>query len=272
MKEYSRGCSSARASSSSPSRAGGRAEGRTPKKKKKVYAFESPPVNRDDTPGPGEYDCDSHSLGKRVLKSHNKHISQGHGCFMTNLDDDRSAPSLTGDGDPTAYSDYHLERASLGACSQQISNRQVRQGRIGFGSRVARCVDASFEDNSEAAKLRGPGAYNSEHLYSCGSMHGAATQSGTTAFTNKAPLCGYVRKIDTPGVGDYRPERIETCSDSKLGSSSFAGTTARCSTDPASSGVGPGPESYELDQHTISRLLDKSNSLLPPFGVSSRRI
>ena len=32
---------------------------------------------------------------------------------------------------------------------------------------------------------------------------------GTTAFTNKAPLLGYMRKIDTPGGGEYDPKRMD---------------------------------------------------------------
>lgn len=191
---------------------------------------------------------------------------------MTTLNDDRSAPMMTEDGDPTAYSDYHLDKASMGSCSHQMSNRHVREGRIGFGSRVARCVDASFEDNSAEAKTRGPGSYNFDHLYSCGVQRGS-TQSGTTAFTNKAPLCGYVRKSDTPGVGEYRPGRVERTSDSKLGSSAFADSTARCASGLLAGAIGPGPETYEQDHKSLSYILENQhNPRLPPFGVSSRRI
>jgi len=261
LKEYSRGKSSARGD--------GAARGSRSPAKPKTYAFNSPAVRRDETPAPGDYETDTHTLAVRALKTHNKAISSGRGTFMTKLNDDRSAPSLTEDGDPGAYSDYHLEKASLGACNSHISNKSVREGQIGFNSRVARCVDASFDDRSGA---RGPGHYDFHHMYGCGVSLKSPSKSGTSAFTNKAPLLGYLREIHTPGSGDYRPEPIERSSDSKLGSSAFAGNTARCAASLEST-CGPGPETYEQDHRSLTRQLhDRLNPNLPPFGVSSRRI
>lgn len=187
---------------------------------------------------------------------------------MTTLNDNRSARSLTEDGDPTLYSDYYLEKASLGACSRS-PNKSVREGKIGFNSQVARCVDAAFEDRSP---MRGPGTYDFHHLYGCGIMRDAR-QSGTTAFNNKSPLLGYIRQIDTPGVGEYEPEMVEGNGGfSNQGSSSFAGNTARCAEAIASAGTA-GPETYEQDHHSIARILEtKRNPNLPPFDVSSRRL
>lgn len=280
MREYSRGNSSARASNpargcssaraSSPARGCTSARGGSPAKKdpSKSWAFNSTNTRRDHSPAPGDYNTDAHTLAVLALKSHNKSIARGKGSFMTNLHDDRSSPSLTSEGDPTAYSDYHLEKASLGACSRQSSNSKVREGQIGFNSKVARCVDASFDDRTP---LRGPGSYNYHHLYGC-AMDPGATKSGTTAFTNTAPLCGYVRKIDTPGAGDYRPEPAEGNSYSKLGTSAFAGNSARCASQIATAGQ-VGPESYDQDHHSITRMLaSKRNPRLPPFNASGARL
>lgn len=258
MKELSKGTSAARSGNSGSSPA------------TKVYAFNSQSSQRySDTPAPGDYETDNHSLAVRALKTHNKAIAQGKGNFMTKMNDDRSAQSMTEDSDPTLYSDYYLDKASLGACSRS-ANKSVREGRIGFNSQVPRCVDAGFEDRSP---LRGPGTYDFHHLYGCGIMHGAR-QDSTTAFSNKAPLLGYIRQVDTPGVGDYGLEELHarTGSFSNQGWSSFAGNSARCADHIQTAGTA-GPESYDQDHKSIVRMLEaKQNLRLPPFAVSSRRL
>lgn len=244
----------------------------------KVYAFNMPAINRDaDSPAPGHYDTHAHSLASRALKTHNKMISSGKGTFMTRLDDDRSAPNMTYAAvDPTAYSDYYLDKDSVGACSKSSSNAQVRDGKIGFNSNVARCVDSTLTLGEKSDK-RGPGTYNFDHLYNCGASDKPMSErkSGTTAFTSTAPLLGYVRTIDTPGSGDYHPEKMSYRGNSysKLGGSAFVGNTARCAEVIQSSSGNLGPETYDQDHASLTRQLEaKHNPRLPPFATSQRRL
>ena len=194
---------------------------------------------------------------------------------MSQGDADRSAPTLTEDGvpDPGFYSDYFLEKVSTG--SQVSANKKIRDSALGFNSDVARCVDSGFEDRSG---LRGPGAYDFYHLYGTAVDGGRAkdtTTRGTTAFTKSAPRCGYVRKMETPGAGNYEPinpRLARGSTQSKLGSSAFAGNTARCAAELMSEGSA-GPETYDLSQMTMSNsLAARANPRSPPFGGSSRRI
>ena len=180
--------------------------------------------------GPGTYEIDSQSLAERSLNSHNKSVKLGKGTFLTSLADDRSAKSLTEDGDPTLYSDYHLKKASLG--TETSVNRRVREGKIAFNSNSARCGSSDY---GEQTPMRGPGTYDHSHLYRTGVVKSAA-RAGTTAFTNKAPLLGYIRKNDTPGAGAYNPQRLDGgmgFSYSKLGSCSFAGNSCLLYTSPS---------------------------------------
>ena len=200
--------------------------------------------------------------------SYNKSITTGKGTFLTNLTNDRSAPNFGANGDPTLYADYHLQKASLG--NQKSVNRRVRDGKIAFNSNSARCSHAGFEDNSP---FRGPGTYSYAHLYSTAAEK--SPTKGTNAFTNRTPLLGYIRKIDTPGAGEYDPQRLDGAmgfSYSALGSCSFAGNTARCAEGFTPAGSA-GPETYQQDQHSISRMVAaKKNPRAPPFGSSSRRL
>jgi hypothetical protein len=236
------------------------------------FAFDQPArSNESDTPGPGHYDLQSHDLTRRALVTANKTISQGKGTFMSSADADRSAPKLLFQHgvDPTAYSDYYLINASTG--SQTSANKKVREGGIGFNSNVARCVDAAFEDRSGA---RGPGTYDYSHMYATSQNSGRARAGrGTTAFTSKVPLCGHVRKIDTPGAGEYSPELVKErgFSYSKAGSSAFAGNTARCASSIMPDGTA-GPETYDLSGSSITAMASKKNPKSPPFGTSSRRL
>ena len=235
------------------------------------FSFSQPPKSREsDTPGPGSYDLDQRSLSVRALASHNKTISKGKGTFMTSGSNDRSAPRMTMETpDPAHYSDYHLEKASLG--SAKSANKHVRDGKIAFDSNGPRCGDSSFEDRSP---LRGPGHYDYSHLYES-SVSKANKNKGTTAFTNKAPLLGYMRKIDTPGVGEYDPKRMDHGngnSYSKVGTSAFAGNTARCAEAAASAGTA-GPETYDLEGSSLSRRAAAMvNPRAPPFGSGGARI
>ena len=230
----------------------------------------------DETPAPGHYDTGilaAYSLNARACMTGNKYIKEGKGSFMTSLHDDRSAPNMTEvTVDPTHYSDYYLQKESVGACSKASPNVLIRDGKLGFSSNIPRCVDAQFEDRSP---LRGPGTYDYYKLYGCGVTIGAAASNkGTTAFTNAAPLLGYIRNTDTPGAGEYDVKKKEAkeYTYSNKGSSAFAGTTARCGGGiPTCSAVGP--EKYVLDHHSIERRLEaEKNPRLPPFGSSSRRL
>ena len=172
--------------------------------------------------------------------------------------------------DPTHYSDYHLEKASLG--SAKSANKYVREGKIAFDSNGPRCGDSSFEDRSP---LRGPGHYDYSHIYES-SVSKTNKNKGTTAFTNKAPLLGYMRKIDTPGVGEYDPKRMDHGtgnSYSNVGTSAFAGNTARCAEAGAAPAGTAGPETYDLEGSSLSRRAAAMvNPRAPPFGTGGRRI
>ena len=188
---------------------------------------------------------------------------------MSKLNDDRSAPSFTEEGDPTAYSDYALDKASMTASSRQTWNRRVQSGSIGFNTNVARCVGTGFEESTPP-----PGSYDFHHLYGCGeTVQKASTGSGTASFTSQAPLRGYIRKIDTPEPGAYDPELLSGGTLSKLGSSAFAGNLARCASLVDDTPATLGPTTYQVDNHSIERKVStRSNSLLPPFDSSSRRL
>merc|ERR1712167_567199 len=116
------------------------------------------------------------------------------------------APMLLFQGvDPGTYSDYYLEQDSTG--NHRTTNKRVKEGRLAFNGDGPRCVNACFEDMSGE---RGPGTYDYYHMYGTGAPagpggRGVVAHKGTNAFTNKVPLCGYIRKIDTPGVGAYSP-------------------------------------------------------------------
>lgn len=263
MKELSKGSSPAR--NGSPASKGGAT--RSSGSGSKQYAFNTKAIDRsNETPAPGAYDTDAHSLAGQLRKTHNKMIAQGRGTFMSKLNEDRSAQSLTEDGDPTLYSDYHLEKMSLGKI--HTYNKLVSAGTIPFGTNTGR-TDADFEDRSP---LRGPGSYDYHHLYGCGVMHGVGGK-GTTAFTNSAPLLGFHRNIETPGAGAYEPKTIHGNGGfSNQGTSSFTGNTARCAEHITSAGTA-GPETYDLDHQSIARaIVAKINPRLPPFDVSSRRL
>ena len=207
----------------------------------------------------------------------NKPIGAGKGSFMSYGDSDRSAKSLTEDGDPTLYSDYYLINASTS--TQKSRNTRVQNGKISFMSDMPRCDDPAFEDRSGA---RGPGTYD----FHCSNLAAwekgvsgrkATRTTGTTAFTNKAPLLGYIRKIDTPDAGEYDPEKIayRGCSYSKAGSCSFVGNTPRCASDIVARDAvtGAGPESYDLSGRSITAMIAaKKNPRSPPFGSSSKRL
>ena len=105
-----------------------------------------------ETPAPGHYDTGilaAYSLNARACMTGNKYIKEGKGSFMTSLHDDRSAPNMTEvTVDPTHYSDYYLQKESVGACSKASPNVLIRDGKLGFSSNIPRCVDAQFEDRS----------------------------------------------------------------------------------------------------------------------------
>ena len=257
--------SPARNISPAPTRRGAQSAA-SPKSAHSKFAFNQSVQRQDETPGPGSYEIDTQSLAVRALASHNKSITAGKGSFMTSMHDDRSAPRLTEDGDPTLYSDYYLQRLSVG--SHQSSNRRVREGRVAFNSDDSRCGHASFEDRSG---LRGPGSYDYSHLYETSVDSSAAKAgSGTTAFTSKAPLLGYIRKIDTPGAGEYDPRRdAGKASESAQGSAAFAGSTARCA-EPLGTPGTAGPGTYDQGQHSIARSFatKRAPCRAPPFGSS----
>ena len=235
--------------------------------KRKVYAYDSPArdSSRSPRPAPGAYEVNQHTMAVRSRKSHNKLVSQGMGNFMSKLNEDRSAPRFGEEGDPTAYSEYALEKASISATSRQTLNRRVQSGSIGFNTSAARCATTGCEE-----PLRGPGSYDFHHLYGCGeTVRKATSASGSASFTSQSPLRGYIRKNDTPEGGAYDPERLKAGSVSKLGLSAFAGKTARCVSviDETLD-----PTTYNVDHYSIQRELTNANKLLPPFNSSSRRL
>ena len=119
----------------------------------------------NETPAPGHYDTDTHSLAVRSLVSHNKNESAGKGTFMRG-DNRESKTSFTEETvDPGHYADYHLEVSSMCGRSLQSLNRCVSEGKIPFGSHVRR------DDAAEITTTKcnaGPGDYDFHHLYGCG--------------------------------------------------------------------------------------------------------
>ena len=230
----------------------------------------SPPRRANDSPAPGHYDTDSHSLAVRSLVSHNKNESVGKGTFMRG-DNRESKTSFTEEFvDPGHYADYHLDVASMFGRSTQSQNRCVSEGKIPFGSHVGR--DGSGEVTTTKCNA-GPGDYDFHHLYGCG-----VRGNPLSSLKSKSPLCGYVRKTDTPGVGVYSPEKVPSSySYSKCGSSAFAGQTpqhAVSAHDVPTTGTTIGPDTYVQDHHSINKMLRRSQDAsknAPPFGSSSRR-
>ena len=183
---------------------------------------------------------------------------------MSSADQDRSAPKMTEETpDPSHYSDYYLKKQSIG--NLKTANKHVRDGKIAFDSNGPRCGDSSFEERSP---LRGPGHYDYSHLYESG-VSKADKNRGTTAFTNKAPLLGYMRKIDTPGGGEYDPKRMDHYNSySKKGTSAFAGSSARCAETTAASAGTAGPDTYDLEGMSLGQQAAKMvNPRAPPFGM-----
>ena len=237
------------------------------------------PDHSNETPGPGHYDLQSEDLTRRARLTHNKPIAAGKGSFMSYGESDRSAPMFGIETDPTLYSDYYLKNSTAGRATSV--NKKVQGGEMPFLSTMPRCVDPAFEDRSGA---RGPGTYDTYHMYGTGQKGAGSVQSvqpksgGTSAFTNKAPLCGHVRKIDTPGVGEYSPEKVHCrgFSYSKAGSCAFAGNTPRCASDikcAQDTDHTVGPQTYDVSHRSITAMLaNKMNPRSPPFSSSSRRL
>lgn len=225
------------------------------------------------TPGPGAYEYRD-DTETRSTRSHNVIVAKGQGTFMSSQWDDRdSASNLRGEGvDPGTYADHHFEQMTMVAKCGQSRNALVREGKISFESKIARCDASAYPDSTPLAI--GPGKYSFEHLYACGEPK--ASPQMTSSFRSKIPMGQHVRAIHTPGPGEYQEGEgslREPRSFSKLGSSSFAGGSARCAEMIATStsNTAISPVTYPQDHHSIQRLLKGFNPRLPAFASSSRR-
>ena len=83
-----------------------------------------------------------------------------------------------------------------------------------------------------------------------------------------------MRKIDTPGGGEYDPKRMDHYNSySKKGTSAFAGSSARCAEAAAASAGTAGPETYDLEGMSLGRqAASMVNLRAPPFGIGGARI
>lgn len=176
--------------------------------------------------------------------------------------------------EPGHYADYYLDRVSCGK-GMESANKRVREGKLAFGTNTVRGDVATKAEHNV-----GPGAYEYYHLYGCGQCgekHAAQhSKSALSTLQSTVPRCGYIRNIDTPGAGDYYPEKTERhgYSYSKRGSSAFAGLTPQHGVqlhEGSATGVIVGPNSYDQDHGTIRRMSMEHNPRLPPFGASSVR-
>ena len=113
------------------------------------------------------------------------------------------------------------------------------------------------------------------HLYGCGEK--STSLQMKSSFQSKIPMGQHVRKIDTPGAGEYDPEKRNGrgYSYSTLGSSAFAGNTPQCGLrkhEMGATGTAVGPANYDVEHTSITAMLrSKCNPRSPPFGASSRR-
>ena len=150
----------------------------------------------------------------------------------------------------------------------------MREGKQAFGARAPR--DDGFGPGvSLLGAGVGPGTYSFRHLYGCGEPK--ASPQMNSSFRSAVPLGQHVRKIDTPGGGDYTPEPDDPSrarSYSALGSSCFAGGSPQhlVNADTTATGTAVGPSSYEQDHHSIHYWAQsRANPRLPAFASSSRR-
>ena len=95
----------------------------------------------------------------------------------------------------------------------------------------------------------------------------------TSSFLSSVPLAGHVRKSDTPGVGEYDPNQIESKVNTEKGSYMFAaGGKGRGGVASTATGEHVGPGSYELEGNSLyQKMIRTTNTRLPGFGSSSVR-
>ena len=224
------------------------------------------------SPAPGHYEDNQHALSRTSRLSHNVPVKQGQGTFLSLQT--REGLLLNGDGDPGAYADHDLLKASLSARSRQSPNTLVREGKSGFTSKSPRGIGVD-----RIVKGPGAGEYSFGHLYACGEPQ--ATNQISSSFKSRLPLAGHIRKSDTPGCGDYFPDQAKDWSTahlrcaSKAGMSCFAGGSPQHELrvhEGVATGAGVGPDTYEQDRHSLHKqMLAHRNPRLPGFASSSRR-
>jgi len=225
------------------------------------------------TPPPGSYDdgVSREDLGHKSARSFNSPASQGRASFWTSQT--RQGLLENDSGDPGQYP-HAADDFTTAVRSRRTHNWKNREGNAQFNARTPRGDGVNHVGSTQDLPGCGPQEHTYDHLFACGQP----CTPLTSAFKSALPLGGHIRKMDTPGVGDYEPE--ECCVDksfSKRGSSMFATDSiqhplneSELFTQTTDEKIGPG--TYEqLDRSIRKKVQDKLNPRLPPFASSAAR-
>ena len=220
-------------------------------------------MGRLKVPGPGSYDIPDH------MKFGGPVGGRGSATFASTTS--RLRKETDHMGDPGAYDIEHVgvhmgKKEPMSAKTGRSFNRDINTGKGSFGSTSNRSSSAP-----PRSQRGGPGENDYSHMYATGASQNSAR--GSSSFMSSVPLGGHIRKSDTPGVGEYDPNKIESKNFQKNGSAIFAGSvSSRGVASKSTTGTNVGPGSYDLSGRSIeAQLSSKTNPRSPGFGSSTTR-